>query len=114
MHHHRIYIMYTLIHHRCFIVLVHYLQPGGIKMKRTIAIALVLACIVSMAFASVDSNPEIVAAADVTESAEPAEVSSDADTVAETADGTAVILPLEASQEVPAADNTLSTPAATV
>ena len=30
--------MYTLIHHRCFIVLVHYLQPGGIKMKRTIAI----------------------------------------------------------------------------
>lgn len=82
-------------------------------MKKTVLAALVLACSDSMVYAAVDSNPEIVAAADVTESAEPAEVSSDADTVAETADGTAVILPLEASQKVPAADNTLSTPAAT-
>lgn len=82
-------------------------------MKRTIAIALVLACVVSMAFAAVDSDPEMIAAADAAESAEPAEASSAVGTVAKTADGTAVILPLEASQEIPAADNTLSTPAAT-
>ena len=82
-------------------------------MKRTITIALVLACLVSMAFAAVDSEPVTVTASDAAENVVPAEESSTVDNITEADDATVILPPIDASQELPVTDNMLSTPVVT-